>query len=338
MNSETRLVVIGASAGGQNVLKRLLRRLPADFPAAILIVVHIGSHPSILPKILAASCSLRTSHAHDGEPIVPGSVLIAPPGHHLLVVDGKVRLSKGAKENFARPAIDPLFRSAAVYHREKVIGVVLSGMMDDGTIGLQAIKAYGGIALVQDPDDAEEPSMPQSALQHVEIDASLPAERLADRMNELVRTPVRPVNALPVWEAIDIQRRFDLLQEVEVDELDRIAAPSGLTCPECHGSLWQLNEVSPAHFRCHTGHAYTAQGLSAAQQDKIEEAIWIAIRALHEKKMLLQRFGRSAEQSKRMQAAEEHFAAAQTLAKHADTLLRMIAEGNGDKAGRKNEQ
>lgn len=157
------IIVIGASAGATTVLTRLASRLPADFPA-ILLARHIGNHPSVLPELLSAPGRMRTRHASHGDAVVPGTILIAPPDHHMLVADGAIRLTRGAKENLARPAIDPLFRSAAACFGARVVGVVLSGRLDDGTAGLQAIKACGGLAIVQDPADALEPSMPQSAL------------------------------------------------------------------------------------------------------------------------------------------------------------------------------
>jgi hypothetical protein len=161
--SSDRLVVIGASAGGVGALRQLASALPADLPASVLIVLHVGAHESILPQLIAADCALPVSHAVDGEALRAGTIRIAPPDRHLMVADGRLRLTRGPKENFARPAIDPLFRSAALDFGPKVIGVILTGMLDDGTAGLQAVKAGGGIAIVQDPADAHEPSMPASA-------------------------------------------------------------------------------------------------------------------------------------------------------------------------------
>jgi two-component system chemotaxis response regulator CheB len=333
MAQQTRLVVIGASAGGPRALRRILRRLPADFPAPVLVVVHIGSYYSILPKILQTDCSLPVRHAEDGEAIIPGSILIAPPDRHLLLEDGMARLSKGAKENFARPAIDPLFRTAAVFYRENTIGVVLSGLLDDGTIGLQAVKAYGGVALVQDPEDAEEAAMPRSALQYVKVDGCLSAEGIADRLIRLAGAPAASVTPSDAAETIEVQSRFNLREKVSIEDLANIAVPSEFTCPECHGSLWQIKHVVPSHFLCHTGHSYSAQGLSEAQQDQIEESIWIAIRALHEKQMLMKRFAKTAEQGGRTMAAIEYNAAAKALAAHAEALRNMIVQREAELKG-----
>jgi two-component system, chemotaxis family, protein-glutamate methylesterase/glutaminase len=324
MPVQSKVVVIGASAGGLDALKRLVKRLPADFPAAVLVVLHIGSHYSILPTILQGDSLLPVRYAEDGQPVMPGVILIAPPDRHLLLEDGMTRVTKGAKENFARPAIDPLFRTAAIFYRENVIGIVLSGLMDDGTIGLQAIKIYGGIAMVQAPEDADEPSMPRSALQHVQIDECLPAEALADRLTEIVRQAPEPASPVSDWHTIEMQAKLDLRQKTEIEELAQIAQPSAFSCPECSGSLWQLKNTNPLHFRCHTGHSFTAQGLAYAQDSAIEEAIWIAIRALHEKQMLMTRHAKAAEQANRRSAASEHLDTVATLERHADVLRKIL--------------
>jgi two-component system chemotaxis response regulator CheB len=326
-----RIVVIGTSAGGADALQRLFKRLPADFPAAVLVVMHIGSHYSILPKILERHSRMPVRHAVDGEPVRPGVVLVAPPDHHLLLEDGMTRLSKGAKENFSRPAVDPLFRSTALYYQQNAIGVVLTGLLDDGTIGLQAIKTYGGLALVQDPEDADEPSMPRSALQHVDIDACLPLEALADRLCALVAaSPPEQTMPSPFSKAVETQARFDLRQKTDIAELEKIAVPSGFSCPECQGSLWEIKDTHPVHYRCHTGHSYTTQGLLNMQGVTIEEAVWTAIRALHEKQMLLRRLARNANRAAPKSAAEEHMATAAMLERHSETLRRMIAKRDGE--------
>lgn len=326
-----RIVVIGTSAGGADALARLFRRLPEDFPAAVLVVMHIGSHYSILPKILERDSRMPVRHAADSEPVQPGTILIAPPDHHLLLEDGMTRLSRGAKENFSRPAIDPLFRSAALFYRENAIGVVLTGLLDDGTIGLQAIKAYGGLALVQDPEEADEPSMPKSALQHVDIDACLPLDALADRLCSLVASPP-PAQTVPspFSNIVEAQARFDLRQKTDMAALAEIAKPSGFSCPECQGSLWEIHDTHPPHFRCHTGHSYTTQGLLSMQGMAIEEAVWAAIRALHEKQALLQRLAKNVDHATRKSAADEHIASAAMLARHSETLRKMISRRDGE--------
>lgn len=319
-----KIVVIGASAGGPDALRRLLRRLPANFPAAVLIVMHVGGHYSILPKILQSDSNMPVRHAEDGEPVEPGVVLVARPDFHLLLEGGMTRLVKGAKENFSRPAVDPLFRTAAVYYRENAIGIILTGRLDDGTIGLQAIKAYGGRALVQDPEDADEPGMPRSALSHVQVDACLPVEALADRLLELVQDEPQAVSPASSWRTIESETRFDLRGRTELEELRQIGEASSLTCPECHGALYEVKIADSPHFRCHTGHSYTRGCLKEAHDTMVEEAMWAAVRALHEKRLLLERFAKSASAADQLQAANEHRSSAEAIKEYAEVLRKMI--------------
>jgi two-component system chemotaxis response regulator CheB len=219
----------------------------------------------------------------------------------------------------------------ALSYREKAIGVVLTGNLDDGTIGLQAIKAYGGVALVQDPEEADAADMPKSALQHVEVDDCLTLDAIADRLVELARSGPRAERSMENSE-LETEARFDLRERSDIDELRRIARPSEYTCPECHGALWEVKNMALPHFRCHTGHAYTPQGLSSAQNTMIEEALWAAVRALHEKQMLMQRHARSAAQAERHEAATEHNEAAKALSRQSEILRRMIGGDGGARA------
>jgi two-component system chemotaxis response regulator CheB len=326
MSNKPRIVVVGTSTGGLSALKQLLCRVPADFPAAILIVMHIGSHDSVLPDILSKHIALPVRHAIDGEPVRPGAVLIAPPDRHMLVEAGRVRVARGPQENFARPAVDPLFRSAAFAYREKAIGVVLTGNLDDGTIGLQAIKANGGIAIAQDPEEAEMPSMPRSAVEHCRLDFCLPLEGIADVLVKLARQPVAPHARAADAERISIENRFALMEQPAMEELAKIGKLSSFTCPECHGSLWEIEGSAPPRFRCHTGHAFTARALESGQDHLVEEAIWAAVRALHEKQSLLKRFAALASQSDRRDAAADHEASAHQAAMHAEVLRKMVGD------------
>lgn len=320
MAEARKLIVIGASIGAVSALKHIVAGLPADFQATVLIVVHIGGHNSALPEILSSHSALPVGHASDREPLEPGTIRIAPPDHHLLVETDCLRLSHGPKENFARPAIDPLFRSAAMTHRKEVIGVVLTGELDDGTVGLQAIKRYGGTAVVQDPADAEAPSMPRSALEYVDVDLCLPLERMAD---ELVKLVVRPVeagrHAVPGGMALE----DDMISRglTDMEELDKIAKPSPFTCPECQGTLWEVDGAVPQRFRCHTGHGFTEKTLSYSQDQVVEDAIWAAIRALHEREAFLRRFAGIASDRQRTDAVAKYEDAADRLRENARVLM-----------------
>lgn len=231
----SKIVVIGGSAGALNALRVILASLPEDFPAAILIVTHIGANKSFLPEILQRITSLQVRHASDGEPIIPGRVLVAPSDEHLTVVasGSKIytRLTHGPRENNCRPAIDPLFRSAAVACGPGATGVVLSGYLNDGTVGLQAIKARGGMAVVQDPADAEVNEMPTSAIYHAPVDLTLSAQQIGQALVQLASRDLAPRPATGEdW--IDIENRL-IVKESDMEYLDKIGKPSSLTCPEC---------------------------------------------------------------------------------------------------------
>jgi two-component system chemotaxis response regulator CheB len=282
----SRVVLIGASSGGVPALLDIARRLPPGFAASVCIVQHVGSHPSILPDLLGNQGPNAAVHASDGQRVVPGTLYVAPPDHHMLLEGDTVRLTRGPKENYARPAIDPLFRSAASSLGSRAIGVILTGQMDDGTVGLQAIQAAGGITLVQDPATAAYPEMPESALRHVQVDHCVPLDQIAGVLADLVGRAAPAARALPklVEREVQINRGGN-----DVEHLVGVAAPSSLTCPECGGSLWEMKGSHPLRYRCHTGHAFTGMVLARAQADTAEEALWAAIRALQEEQLLLHR-------------------------------------------------
>lgn len=325
MNTPARVVVIGTSTGGLEALKVVLAGLPADFPAAVLVVMHVGSHPSALPRLLGSKCALAVRHAEHLETIEPGSVLIAPPDRHLIVDGQQVRLSHGAKENHTRPAIDPLFRSAAMSFRSKAIGVILTGDLDDGTVGLQAIEASGGRTIVQDPSDAVAPSMPLSALEYVGVDFKLPLAAIADALIDLTQQSDQPEPVAMPTDDRDKDARLPKVGVPAIESMQALGKLSPFTCPECHGALWLVNP-HPEQYRCHTGHAYTARAMAAAQDHGIEEAIWAAIRALNEKELLLKRFTESALNHNRDAAAAEYQHTAEQVRRNAEVLRAMLVK------------
>ena len=283
----TSLVMIGTSAGGVPALMQLTAALPPDFAAPLLIVLHVGARNSVLPTILGRVCPMPVKHAQDDEPLLPGHVYVAPPDHHLLVDDYRMRLTRGPKENHCRPAIDPLFRSGALAAGVDAVGVVLTGMLDDGTAGLQAIKRCGGIAVVQDPDEAYEPSMPLSALRHVEVDHCVSMAIMPLLLCTLVagrRGGARPDGT----EAVVHEHQLTLNTERRMEHLRAIGKPSTYTCPECHGDLWEVLDSRPTRFRCHTGHGFTTRALQQALAESGEQSVWNAMRALEERQMLLE--------------------------------------------------
>ena len=325
--STPRIVAVGASTGGVQALMMLAASLPSDFPAALLVVQHIGRFRSILPELLGQRGALEAAHAVDGEPIRAGRIVVAPPDRHLLVEDGKLRLLNGPKEHHSRPAIDPLFRSAALAHGPAVVGVVLTGRLDDGTAGLQAIKACGGIAVVQDPADAAEPSMPSSALAYVDVDHRVPLDALGPLLVELVRRPAPPPVAAPAGR-LRHEQALTLSQGEAMEHLDAIAGPSPFVCPDCQGGLWEMKDSAPPRYRCHTGHAYTLRTLRHAQAEATDGALWSAVRALQEGEALLQRLaewhGSEGRRDQALHARER----AHELALQASRLRRLVESPN----------
>ena len=283
------IVVVGASAGGVEALGEMVSQLPADLAASVFVVLHVSaSGTSVLPSILERRGDLPASHAVDEEPIEQGRIYVAPPDHHVFLQPGVVRVIRGPKENGYRPAIDPLFRSAAHSFGPRVVGVVLSGVLDDGTAGLAVIKMRGGRTLVQDPKDALYPGMPSSAIEFVGPDTVLPARGLAQAIVELT--------AEPVSEVVPEMAADRMLEEEAFIQIDRGASdrpldgvPSGFTCPECGGGLWESDEAGLPRYRCRTGHGFSIETLLAEQSGNVEAGMWAALRALEERAALTRR-------------------------------------------------
>jgi two-component system chemotaxis response regulator CheB len=304
------IVVIGASAGGMDALRQLARELPRGLNAALFLVWHLApGYRSVLPEVLSRSGPLPALHPRDGDPIEPGRIYVAPPDHHLLLERGYVRVTKGPKENRFRPAIDPLFRSAAYVYGARSIGVVLSGALDDGTAGLWTIKLRGGTAIVQDPADATHRSMPLSALENVAIDHKLAAADIGRLLAGLVWEEAPADPPIAERELARIEREVRIAQGVSA--LEEPVMPFGefsaFTCPECHGTLTRLREGSIARFRCHTGHGFSAGTLLDGVTSQVEERLWDVVRALDEAVMLLNEMGDALAKQGRLEAAERCF-------------------------------
>lgn len=311
------IIVIGASAGGLRAFELLVAQLPLDLPAAIFITWHISpDYPSLLPQILDQLCALPVAHAVDNEPIRAGRIYVAPPDHHLLVESGFVRLSRGPKENRFRPAVDVLFRSAASAYSKRVIGVVLSGSLDDGASGIYAIKERGGIAVVQDPLDALHSSMPMAAMKAVKVDYCVPIIEMGALLVRLADKEIPEQEEKSVSEELDIEVNVAR----ENNGLDRgimkLGELSPYTCPECHGVLLQLKEGSLIRFRCHTGHAYSLNSLLAEVTQSIEETLWDGIRTIEASEMLM------THTAKHLREMNEHEAADLLLQKAEDARRR----------------
>jgi two-component system chemotaxis response regulator CheB len=289
------IVVMGASAGGMGALEKLVAGLPRDLPAAVFVVWHLSPGvTSVLPNVLAKAGRLPVQHPQDGDSIERGRIYVGPNDHHMLLERGYIRITKGPKENRFRPAVDPLFRSAAYIYGTRVIGVVLSGALDDGTAGLWAIKLRGGTAVVQDPEDAMHRSMPLNALDNVDVDFKLPAADIGPLLGRLTREQAGPEPLIAERERDKLEAEVRIAREVDPRAEDvflKHGEFSPFTCPECHGVLSMLRDGSIVRFRCHTGHALSSGTLLEAASEEVERRLFDAVRALDETIMLLNQLG-----------------------------------------------
>jgi two-component system chemotaxis response regulator CheB len=286
------IVVVGASAGGLQALLDIVSDLPATLPAALIVVMHTPPDGvSRLPDILTRGGRIRASFAEADQPIESGHIYVAPPDRHLLVTRVGLTLNHGPRENGFRPAIDPLFRSAARIFGNRVMGVILSGALDDGAYGLKMIKERGGVAVVQDPEEAVLQSMPLSALQHAPVDHVLPAIDIAKLIVQSTGTRFEGSSMTTNKESEPQDG-----EEMTVGEMQKeFGPPSALTCPDCGGALWEIVDGQLVRYRCHTGHQYSADGLDSGQRDVVEQALWTAVRVLEEHADLRLRMSRRAD-------------------------------------------
>ena len=298
------VIVIGSSAGGLQPLKELIRGLPADLEAAVFVVRHIGTAADNgLPHLLEQAGQLKATQASDCEQFEHGHIYVAPPDRHLLLEAGRIVLSNGPKENRTRPAIDPLFRSAAVAFRSRVVGVVLSGALDDGTAGLWSVKQHGGVTVVQDPNEASSPSMPRNALKYVEIDHCRPAAEIGSLLAQLARDPVAD-NGPADDEAVQIENRIAMGDTQALHNLDRIGKLTHFACPECHGTLWEMGHHPLLRFRCRSGHANSGANLITEQSEITENLLLLALRETEENPTLCRYLGEYAREHDDRRAAD----------------------------------
>lgn len=301
------IVVVGASAGGVEPLRVITAGLDSDIPAAIFVVMHLPSdRPSALADILARHSALPVLPASDGHPIERGTVTVAIPGHHLSLEKGKTRVLKGPSENRHRPSVDVLFRSAARFYGERVIGVVLSGALDDGTAGLIAVKLRGGLAVVQDPSEAFSADMPRNAMHYMEVDHVLPSGEIASLLNALAREPVSAADGAPPTREMEQEDRIARIDLNVIEDDEKPGTNSVVACPDCHGVLWEIQEGNLLRFRCRVGHAYSPESLIAASDDGLEKALWEALRTLEERVALRRRLVSQARE-RRLEALAAHF-------------------------------
>jgi two-component system chemotaxis response regulator CheB len=324
------VVVIGASAGGVAPLQEVVAALPPGFPGAVFVVLHIPPYScSHLPQILGQAGPLPAAHPVDGEAIRPGHIYVAPPDHHLLIEGDRVGVKNGPKENRFRPSVDALFRSAAYTCGADVIGVVLSGVLDDGASGLWTVKRRGGVTVVQDPADAEYDSMPRSALEHVDVDHVLPSAGIGALLARLVEER-RPAAEVAMNE--DEGRQLEVEVKIAAGRhalqlgVTELGQPSPFSCPECQGVLYTLKDGAVTRYRCHTGHAYTAEALLTGLSEDIEAKLYQTLRVMEEGVMLLRRMGARAAQAGDPESSARLLDRMQQVQRQSDLLQRLTQQ------------
>lgn len=325
------LIVIGASMGGIETLSMLLSQLPADLQAAVLIVQHTSpDRESRLANVLSRSSTLPVGNGKDNEKIVEGRVYLAPPDCHMLVVDGHLRVRHGPRENRSRPAIDPLFRTAGASRRNRAIGVILTGLLDDGASGLRALKRCGGIAIVQSPEDALYPSMPQRALETTMVDHVVPVAEMGALLQRLVLEEPGAAPDLPLEVLNEVrltERAMGLSNNPNghphnMDQTAQLGQLAPFTCPECGGAMWEIAQEE--RFRCHVGHSYSVLSFLAEQDRSLEQALWAAVRTLEERYKALDALTSQEEARQQPNLARTYADRAQEARMHARSIREVL--------------
>ena len=327
------IVVVGASAGGIEALSEIVANLPPQFPGSVFVVIHVPADAtSALPRILSRRGNLPAKHPRDGDAFQKGQIYVAPPNCHMMLDARRIRLVRGPREHGVRPAVDPLFRSAGISLGPRVTAVVLSGNLDDGTSGIEIIKANGGMCLAQNPEDALYSGMIKSAIESGCVDEVVPLSKIAARLVELAKEAAEAEEE-PMFEEED--KIEEAAKEVAIDELDfaqlhsddQPGVVSAFVCPECSGTLWEITGGETLRFRCRVGHAYAIDSLLASQEDAIENAFWVALRALEERGALMRRLLRRAQESGHKAGIQRYNEEARNIAQRAKTLRDIILSG-----------
>jgi two-component system, chemotaxis family, protein-glutamate methylesterase/glutaminase len=319
------VIVIGGSSGSIEALRRILPKIPADIPASLLVVIHTSqTGPYLLPKLLRRDTALEFATVEDKQPISHGKIYLARPNLHLLLEDHQMRVVFGPKENRLRPAIDPLFRSAAWAHQSRVVGVLLSGGLDDGVAGLWDIHCCGGITIVQDPDSALFPDLIRNALNTMSVDYVAPPEKIAQILQDLAGAPaLKPGNRPEERERIRLENEIERDHSNHAAELDRIGQPSGYTCPSCGGPLWRLRTQAGDRYRCRVGHGYSKASLFEACWETSERQLYSALQLLEENAQLGNQIIGKAEKNGHL-ASPDLVEQVRNLEKEADTLRDLL--------------
>lgn len=329
MNSNIKhIIVIGASAGGLNAVTEVLAKLPANLPAAILVVIHLGKASSI--KIIKDHLQKHTTYgcliANDGDTILPGMVYLGPPDQHLLLSGDKIRLTNGPHENRWRPSIDVLFRSAAANYGSAVIGIILTGMLDDGTSGMAAIKRSGGICIVQEPVEAAYPDMPINVLNNVDVDYRVSLADMGYIIDDIFSKPAKP--GVPIPEDVILEAKINERMVSNISELEKIGEHSNFVCPDCGGGLWRIKNEKNPRYRCYTGHVYTEDLLLEKHAEELEDSLWVSIRMLEERKNLLLNMAYREKEGGNQQLVMANTERAEEISKHIERLKAFLVSIN----------
>jgi two-component system, chemotaxis family, protein-glutamate methylesterase/glutaminase len=325
------IIVIGASAGGVEALMHIVRALPRGFPASLFIVCHLPpGGKSVLPEILSKAGPLLATHPNDGDEFHPGHIYVAPPDRHLVLEPGgRMGVTRGPRENHHRPAVDPLFRSAARHYGDRVIGVVLTGSLYDGAAGLLAVRGAGGLAVVQDARDAQVAAMPLNATQIAGADRVVKIDALAPLLVDLVKeslTPARGETVMDPMEQMPEVVREDMDEQIRNERAGELSI---FTCPECGGALWQVDQKELTQFRCHVGHAYNGEALLAEQSETLEAALWTAVRTFREKVVLSRQLAAQERAKGAPHLAARFEEQAAQAEEYAELILKHVLGTNG---------
>ena len=318
------MVVIGASAGGMPAIQRLLQKLPSKVNAAVFVVLHLSlrSNARVIASAIQKTTGLICTVPESGQVIENGHLYLAPQNQHMLIKENKILIHQGARENKYRPSIDVLFRSAAVEYGPRVIGIILTGLLDDGTSGMMAIKRCGGVCVVQDPLEAQFSDMPQSVLNHIRADYQLKLADMGNVLEQVLDLPVR--ERIPVPREIQIEADITASMTSSTNGIKAIADHTDFTCLECGGGLWAIRKDPLHRYRCHTGHVYTERMLYEAQAIELEESVWVSIRMLEERRNLVLLMAANADERTNAALAADNRQRADELDRHIKTLKVLL--------------
>jgi two-component system chemotaxis response regulator CheB len=326
MGSFRNIVVIGASAGGIGAAREVVAQIPEDADIAVFVVIHLArrSNAGIIAGTLQKHTSLICKVPTTGERIEKRHLYLALQDHHMIIQDDKIFINRGARENKYRPSVDVLFRSAAVNYGSSVIGIILTGMLDDGTAGMSAIDRCGGITIVQDPEDAQFPDMPQSVLNQIAVDYQVPLKNIGKILTQIFNKPVPP--QVPVPRELQIEAEITKKMTSSINQMKQIGDHSDFVCPDCGGGLWAVRHDPTYRYRCHTGHAFTEQALYDMQGLNLEESVWVSIRMLEERRNLLLLMAGHSEQANDEESADENRRRSAEMTAHIEAMKLVLSK------------